>query len=432
MERTRRKLGRNAVVFLVCTVFVLLSFDISLPRNTTLSLSVPKLDHNQTDIPHGKIQASHAIGADYLFWMGRNKICSLIQNITGVSKLGPSDPPQHTRQGSSQPPILNLTLKCSDMKDNTGNWITAIYHLRLVAAFGRVDFQFQCDDGMSMADYSILPWLSGYFPSNRSQWAFDLGWPESDRVCHKKYAKLPLEHLAHDMQNDMQALAVTILGPRSFNVTGDLRSRMEFLQGSIQRWQGHTDKETSIVYPREDIEIDDVALHFRCGDVFGGTSKDVYGLVKFKEFKDCIPNETTKSIGIFTQPFNVSHLRADDHDFVDQCEKLVGVLVEYLTKAYPNASISIRNTIEDTIPISYARMIMASRTITTMSTFGIFPAIGSFGDGYFKGSGRQNKFAHRVLEVLPNFHEMGNDKILTSPEIKRKSWSEIVNFLTSE
>ena len=64
-------------------------------------------------------------------------------------------------------------------------------------------------------------------------------------------------------------------------------------------------------------------------------------------------------------------------------------------------------------------MIMASQTITTISTFGIFPAMGSLGDGYFKPSGRQNRFARDVPQVLPNFHELagGNDSLVTRNSI---------------
>jgi hypothetical protein len=228
------------------------------------------------------------------------------------------------------------------------------------------------------------------------------------------------------MQKDMRSLAVAILGPRNFNTSG-LESRLDFLRSEIRRRHP-----AGSIYPRDGLAVDDAAIHFRCGDVFGGTQKDVYGFVKFREFKDIIPRETTRSIGIFTQPFDESRVRQEDREFVKNCEKIVGVLVDYLYKSYPNATISIRNKQEDTIPLTYARMVMASHTMTTMSTFGIFPAIGTFGDGYFKASGRQNRFARDVPQILPNFHVMASGNILSSPEIRKSGWNDVVKFLTED
>jgi hypothetical protein len=375
-------------------------------------------------------QNSYPIGDDYLFWSGHNKICDLINNITGVSKLGLDSPPRYLDEGL-QPPLVNLTMNCSLMLANTGNWVTALYHLRLAAAAGRVDFLFQCSEEMDTAESSVLPWLSGYFPTTRdtinsNEWPYDLGWPEGDLVCSTKYLKLPLQHLAHEMQKDMRSMAVVILGSRSFNTSG-LENRIDQLRGWIQRHHP-----AGSVYPREGVLVDDAAVHFRCGDVFGGTQKNDYGLIQFKEFKGLIPRETTKSIGIFTQSFNESRVREADRQFVEKCKKVVDILVDYLQKSYPNVTISIRNTEEDTIPVTYARMIMASHTITTMSTFGIFPAIGSFGEGHFKSSGRQNRFAHHIPEVLPNFHMMAQGNMLSSPEIRKSRWEDVIKFLSEE
>ncbi len=365
---------------------------------------------------------SYSVGVDFLFWLGKNKICDFIRNITGVSILGTEEPDYLGEE--RHPPLVNLTLQCEDLGSNTGNWITAIYHLRLVAALGRVDFQFQCETGMDSAEVSILPWLSGRFPAPlSSDWPYDYGWPDPDRVCSEVYAKLPLHHLAHEMRHDMRRMAVTILGPRDFN-SSDLKHSYGELQEALRRRPP-----SSITYPRTDLEIDDAAIHFRCGDVFGETKKDVYGLIKFREYVERIPNETTRSIGIHTQSFNISLLREADQDTVHDCEKVVHILVMYLQRVYPNATISIRNTMDDTIPISYARMTMAAQTITSMSTFGIFPAIGSFGDGYFQKSGRQNRFAHELPRVLPNFHIM-DGPILSSPSIRKSQWKDIVKFLT--
>jgi hypothetical protein len=399
-------------------------------NSTTLSPRInDQVGSNDTQLASTvtPIQSSYPIGYDFLFWRGKNRICEFIRNITGVETLGIDEP--HYIKIGDPPPLINLTLHCEDFMSNTGNWLTAIYHIRLAAATGRVEFQFQCHSGMDMAEVSILPWLSGRYPvpSNRrnGEWPYDFGWPEPGRVCSKIYAKLPLHHLAHEIQRDMRRMAVAILGPRDFS-TLDLERGLDSLQGLLR----HRPPSSQIVqYPRKELDIDDAAIHFRCGDVFGGTDKEVYGLIKFKEYLDRIPKETTKSIGIHTQPFDVALLRGADREQVHDCEEVVLVLVDYLQEVYPNATITIRNTKEDTIPITYARMTMAAHTITTMSTFGIFPSIGTFGEGYFQKSGRQNKFAREIPSILSNFHAM-DGPILSSPAIRKAQWQDIINFLT--
>lgn len=376
-------------------------------------------------VPTASEILSYEVGYDFLFWRGKNRICDLIRNITGANTLGKDEP--NYVQTWKRPPLINLTLHCEELMSNTGNWITAIYHIRLAAALGRVDFQFQCHSGMELAEVSVLPWLSGRYPmlSTKGEWPYDFGWPEPGHVCSKTYAKLPLQHLAHEMQHDMRRIAVAMLGPRHFS-TSELTQGVESLQALLR----HRPMSSSrIEYPLKDLEIDDAAIHFRCGDVFGGTNKDVYGLIKFREYVDRIPKETTKSIGIHTQPFDVALLRGADQEHASHCEKVVHVLVDYLQQAYPNATITIRNTKEDTIPLTYARMTMAAQTITTMSTFGIFPAIGSFGEGYYQKSGRQNKFANGIPSALSSFHSM-DGPILSSPAIRKAKWEDIIKFLT--
>lgn len=362
-----------------------------------------------------------SIGYDYLFWEGGGKICALIKNISNVTTLG--DIPKHVIS-KQHPPIINLTLNCENLMSNTGNWITAIYHLRLASALGRVDFQFQCSTGMALVGSSMLPWLSGYFaaPSNDT-WPYDLGWPDPKQACTKDFRKLPLQHLSHEIQKDMRRISVAMLGRREV-VTGH---NYHPTDTSHNDWGGLHN--VSKFLNRMDLEVDDAAIHFRCGDVFGLTNKDVYGLIKFREYVVRIPNETTRSIGIYTQPFDVALLREADRGAAGNCRKIVGVLVHYLQKAFPAARIIVRNTPDDTIPLTYARLTMASQTITSMSTFGIFPAIATFGQGYYQKSGRQNRFASSIPSLLPNFHEM-DGPMMSSPSIRKAKWDDIVKFLT--
>jgi hypothetical protein len=365
----------------------------------------------------GKIGGeAYPIGRDYFFWDGTSNICTLIQNVTGVATLG--DEPQYIA-AKQPPPIVNLTVDCEKLLTQTGNWLTVIYHMRLAAALGRVDFQFQCSTGMASVANSMLPWFSGHYPapSNGSTWPYDFGWPDPKLVCSNQYKLLPLQHLAHEMQHDMRRIAVAMLGPRHNMGTSGLN-----LGSLIQSIPNE-------FLNQQDVEIDDAAIHFRCGDVFGFTRKTQYGVIQFREYVKRIPKATTRTIGIHTQPFDVSLLRYYDKGAANSCKKVVGVLVDYLQTAYPNATITVRNTKNDTIPLTYARLTMGAKTITSTSSFGIYPSIGTFGEGYFQQSRELNIFAANVSDILSNLHAM-DGPMMSSPEIAKAGFEHTIKFLT--
>jgi hypothetical protein len=60
----------------------------------------------------------------------------------------------------------------------------------------------------------------------------------------------------------------------------------------------------------------------------------------------------------------------------------VGALVDYIDRRHPHARISVHNGPNETIALAYARMIMANQTVVGISTFGVFPALSTFGTGY--------------------------------------------------
>ena len=72
-----------------------------------------------------------------------------------------------------------------------------------------------------------------------------------------------------------------------------------------------------------------------------------------------------------------------DRQQVERCRTLVHAFKDYLQKQFPNTSISIRNGKSETIALAYARMVMAKQVVGCMSTFSIFPILGTFGTGYY-------------------------------------------------
>ena len=112
-----------------------------------------------------------------------------------------------------------------------------------------------------------------------------------------------------------------------------------------------------------------------CGDVMGGANRYDFGMIGFSAYKEVIP-PTTRSIGILTQPFDKSRTRKIDSRKTDSCEQVVFALVDYLQEFAPGARIRIHNGINETLPLAYARLAMANYSITSLSSFGIFPIVG--------------------------------------------------------
>jgi hypothetical protein len=198
-------------------------------------------------------------------------------------------------------------------------------------------------------------------------------------ACTTKYAKLRIDKLSNVIQQDMQRLAKEVLNEQK-DLPKDGTSLM----------------------------LDDVAIHFRCGDVLGGQLRNDSGMIPFREYTKWIWASNTTSIGIVTQPFQKDRNRKIDGQRAEACRIVVEKLVEYLQGFYPKARISIRNDPDtEPLPVAYARLILAKQAFTSLSSFGIFPLIASHGHGYFQqGNAGVNPWANFVPDYLPNVHAM--------------------------
>ena len=111
-----------------------------------------------------------------------------------------------------------------------------------------------------------------------------------------------------------------------------------------------------------------------------------FGLMKFSGFSKWI-SPSARSIGIVTQSFEISgQTRKEDSGASkrQKCKDLVLAFTDHLAAKFPSARISIHNDVNETIALSFARMIMANQTIVGISSFGVFPALTSFGIGYIR------------------------------------------------
>ena len=424
-----------------------------LRRHTTLPTISKRIPIEDTygQIINGRlvVQTNHT----HLFWNdGMSKFCNILRTITNVTTLG-KDLPNYlsnnvtptislllsssTSSSSSsstsvslplplplpmpmQKPLIQMTADCWDLRNwalGQGNWVTAIYCVRLAAALGQVDFEFQCTDGRQRQLELLLPWFDGTFipPSHTvmSDWPFTSDTPPNeDDVCSGRYQRIRLEKLAHVIQDDIRKMAVTLVGTRD----------------TIRRHQSIA-PETPPLIPN--VKLDDVVIHFRCGDVMGGARRHDFGMIKFRAYRDYISLEA-KTVGIVTQPFLKELNRGHDREKVDACKKATFLLVDYLQAMLPNATITIHNNEHETLPLAYARLAMANQSFTSLSSFGIFPIIGTFGHGYFqKGNGGVNPFATHIPQYLPNVHQM-EAPVLTTWNIYKMPLNETLAWFVSD
>jgi hypothetical protein len=217
--------------------------------------------------------------------------------------------------------------------------------------------------------------------------------------------------MASEVRKDVQKMAVTLVGSRD-----EIRSSSNI----------PTDQAPLI----PNVTLDDVVIHFRCGDVMGGAKRDDFGMIKFSEYKKWISKDA-RSIGILTQPFEKERNRGKDAGKVEGCRRATYLLVDCLQTFLPNATISIHNGPTETLPLAYARLAMANQSFTSLSSFGIFPVIGTFGDGYFqKGNRGVNPFANYLPQYFPNLHQMDAPKLGTG-EMYRMNVSDILEWFVS-
>jgi len=344
----------------------------------------------------------------YIFWgAGQEMLCNLLRNMTLAESLDEYiDVP---------PALVNATMDCINHDNGQGNWVTAVYAVRMAAYLAGVDFKFQCQDGQDSKMSKLLPWFDQYQVAprtNRTSWPHGGNRPNQKEACPPKYPFLRIDHLALQIQNDLRKMAVTLVGSRD----------------EIRR---HPDIPIDVEPLIPDVQLDDVALHFRCGDVLGGANRYDFGMIRFNEYKKWIPNNT-ESIGILTQPFEKSNARNVDKRKTELCREVVYALVDYLQEFAPNATISIHNGANETLPLAYARLVMANTSITSLSSFGIFPVVGTFGQGYFqKGNRGVNPFATYIPAILPNIHQMTAD-VNPTGRMRGKTAEQIIAWFVND
>jgi hypothetical protein len=180
---------------------------------------------------------------------------------------------------------------------------------------------------------------------------------------------------------------------------------------------------------KENCNLDEVAIHFRCGDVLSSNiprSDQNYGLLQFQAYQKRIPVNAT-SIGIVTAPFVASDSRSQDRRHAPMCRVIVEELVGYLKRFFPRAMITVRNDPQETIAQVMSRLILAKYMFCARSTFCLFPALASFGTSYVQAGGVAY-FFDPIAQVYDNIHLM-HGNFLRSAEINERGFNATLDWL---
>jgi hypothetical protein len=144
------------------------------------------------------------------------------------------------------------------------------------------------------------------------------------------------------------------------------RQKAALVVPAMQQELGILAERTLEYYPGLKEEIDDAAIHLR--NTLHSSINNM-GLLPFRVYLEVIPSDVA-SIGIVMAP----EKPGSDFDVVAQG------LYAFLEKHFPNASITIRDSVHDTIPMVYTRLIEARRVaVCTASTFCLHATIASKG-----------------------------------------------------
>jgi hypothetical protein len=300
----------------------------------------------------------------------------------------------------NHPITVNVMFGCKELYERsglgTGNYIGLLYGIRLAAhVYGNIDVNFTCYDAYETKQDLILPWLMGWFPSRPTNQPSMF--PVTCAMLCNNYSSPYISHMYKEMQYDFRKMAIGLLGvphpdhpsalfaeqhlwTRTHQETQDSLSAVSFPQITLPN------RDDLPPFPASESDLDDAVLHFRCGDLMDSTNS-FYAFMKFSGLTRHI-SPAAKSIGILTQPFedSVAQERKADADSKkrDRCRVVVHSLVEFIEERYPYSDVRLRNSVNDTIALTYARMIMANQTIAGISSFGVIPAIATFGTGYLR------------------------------------------------
>lgn len=354
-------------------------------------------------------------------------LCHLLRLVTGRTNLGVE------RQVGTPPVVLNISADCGKINEQANgqaSTILALYRLKMTTALAKVDFRFHCtnhndnDGKLFPNDYMKeksrkLRWVFPWFASHQSSsddtdpWPYRGDAPTEDQLCSIGNSTsdtiIPIETMADHIREDVRKMALQLMGSHSKDPK---KIRIHpLIPLDIDPWIPGMD-------------VDDVIIHFPCySDVSDSTQQkqqNSVGMMQFHEYTKHI-HKSVKTIGI---------LREETNEKDDVCYRASNLFLEYLQSFYKDVSISMYDN--DSLPLQYARIVMARQSFSSFSEFGMIPIIGTFGEGYFQPL-PDNSILPNIVNYkgFENLHLL-NGNVLSPKAIDTMSFTDLSNWLVSE
>ena len=357
---------------------------------------------------------------EIFMWKGRQKkLCKHMQNVKNKE--------QH-----QQPLVAYAKVSCQQLHNQKrhGNLIYGLYAMHLAAMSNGIDLVFECKETKKVSN-NVFWWLQSRQDDIMETRAllrqsttelYDEETLSSKDAC-RGMGKITFGYAYNLARAQLRNMAVGIFGARQeFGEGKNTDNTTSSLSSSLK---------TTPLYPEE--ELDQVAIHFRCGDVLSGFSTTNYGMVPFDVYRTALlaSNSNYTSIGIVTQPFKQGkNLRSLDAKHSMDCKQIVSSLQNYLSHHFSHAKVTIRNSQSDTIPMVMSRLVLAEHTICIRSTFCVFPALATFGEVTFLPEGVAY-FVDPIARSHPNIHLLDSNKVpfLFSKQIKKLGLNKTIFWL---
>lgn len=210
---------------------------------------------------------------NHSYW-GKNEICDTISDHS--LKMSAQS------FGYSTKTLLNLTFSCDELFHTsglgTGNWISALYAIRLAAAVAggeSIDLLASCTDALESKHKLILPWIMGFWHADDvlSQILYGTRFlsPSKEKVCGR-YNDVPLAYMLPTMNFELRRMAIALIGvPNDDHPSA--RFAEKYLWANASCGNNEFQSVMQIPNPKKDepplyknIPIDDAIVHFRCGE----------------------------------------------------------------------------------------------------------------------------------------------------------------------
>ncbi len=307
-----------------------------------------------------------------------------------------------------------------------GNLLFGLYSMHVAAAAHDADLIFACRE---VNYYKNIFWWVQSLPYSielKRNLLLSPDPPISSSTC-AGMGKVPVQYAAKLVKYDLRQMALSIVGPRTLAAK---QYTLEQPQSSSTESSIKKDRLPSQpLHP--DMDLDSVAIHFRCGDLLSNLDADTnenYGMMPFYVYSSLLQDAT--SIGIVTAPFDPDHLRKQDARHGRQCQELVETLRDYLQHHIPQARVSIRNDPSETIPMVFARLVMADHaSICIRSTFCVFPTLASFAQKRVFLEGGISYFVSNLQEEGLVLLKSNSTPYIYSHEIHQMGWKDTVEWL---